>query len=337
MSEDWEDIKLTTINTVYAESRDELGSKGLKKIKRFLKYRREIINRIREEDISVLILTPGFFLGAFIKDALLIRAVKKKTQAKVIAWVHMDPARLEFENRSSIFKKFAMHTIELVDLWVACAPSLLNSWPKWIAGKKIAIANIIPDPLKGMMMASQQNTYDVIRIGYLSAMDPEKGWRDLFQAAQSLCEKYTHLEFDFYGGVGQRETQETMEKVFRESGYTERIRWHGAVYGEDKANAYRSMDLFIFPSHTEQFPLTILEAMAYGLPIISTDVGAVKDALNSQNLISTAKPDTIESAIIERITDPRKLVVSGQGNRERYEQYFSDTVVSQQWYNTCRG
>ena len=261
----------------------------------------------------------------------MIRALKKYTNAKIIAWVHMDPARLELNAQPQIFQKFAHRSMNMVDLWVACAPSLLDCWPKWIPGRKIAISNAIPDPLEGADPEPRKPD-GRFKVGYLSAMDPEKGWKELFQAAKSLCSKHETIEFHFYGGVGQRETKASLMQIFKESGYPDRIQWHGSVQRSEKHKAFQSMDLFVFPSHTEQFPVTVLEAMAHGLPIISTDVGAVKDALSEHSLLPEKRPEIFESAIREIFLECGALATHGNGNREIFKQKFNDRISSQNWH-----
>lgn len=335
LARDWQQIELQTFNTAYADKRDDLGGGGISKILRFLRFKKEIIQQIHREGITTVILTPAFFLGPFIKDALMIRALKKHTKVKIIAWVHMDPARLALESRPALFQRFADESLKLVDLWVACAPSLLASWPTWIPGEKIAIPNAIPDPLDGADPVPRQSD-GRFKVGYLSAMDPEKGWKDLFQAAQSLCAINETIEFHFYGGVGQRETAASLQQAFSESGFPERIQWHGKVEGAEKAKAFQSMDLFVFPSHTEQFPVTILEAMAHGLPIISTDVGAVKDALPEQTLIGARQLKKLETHIADLAQQVQQRKQMAANNRERFINTFRNDVSSEQWRNTIQ-
>ena len=55
--------------------------------------------------------------------------------------------------------------------------------------------------------------------------------------------------------------------------------YHGRKYGKEKEDFLRKASMFVFPTFyfNECFPLVILEAMMYGLPVISTDEGGIKD------------------------------------------------------------
>jgi glycosyltransferase involved in cell wall biosynthesis len=58
----------------------------------------------------------------------------------------------------------------------------------------------------------------------------------------------------------------------------ERVVFRGALFGEDKLRAYRAASLFVLPTHSENFAITVAEAMAAGTPVIVT-VGAPWSAL----------------------------------------------------------
>ena len=96
------------------------------------------------------------------------------------------------------------------------------------------------------------------------------------------------------------------------------------------------MDLFVFPSYTEQFPITILEAMAHSLPIVSTDVGAVRDALPGQNLLSPGDHEGLTNAIVGLYTAREKRINLGDINRMHFQENFQDEVLSEQWRITVK-
>lgn len=329
VARDWEDVELSCINTAYVTKREQLGGGSLKKLLLLRKYARKIVAEIRNRKADLVILTPAFFKVPFLKDAWLVSYIKRKTRVKVIGWVHMDPFRLDEENLPNPLRNWGMKQYQKVDHWVACAPALCKAWPEWMPEPRTAISNGIPDPLTNRKPLAKNRSGNTYRITYLSAMDPEKGWRDLLSCAREICRDYADVEFHFYGGAAHNESEEGIRAAIKECDSDERIQWHGSVYGEDKWKALQATDLFVFPSHSEQFPLTILEAMAHDLPIISTKVGAVNDALEEESLVMPANQESLTAAIRQKLDN--RLEPETHSNRAKYLAKFSQQAFSNHW------
>ena len=77
------------------------------------------------------------------------------------------------------------------------------------------------------------------------------------------------------------------------------ITWAGFIQGEMRLAAYVAAEMFVLPSHSENFGIALLEAMAAGLPCISTDqVALAVDAAQEQAVqLSARDPMAIKEAI----------------------------------------
>jgi glycosyltransferase involved in cell wall biosynthesis len=114
----------------------------------------------------------------------------------------------------------------------------------------------------------------VLFVGRLSA---PKGIYDLLDAAPLVLERHPTARF-VLAGVAETDALEPVlraEAVTR--GVEDRVTFLGHVEGSDKTLAYGTSALIVVPSWTEAFPLVIPEAMAAGLPVVSTAVGAIPD------------------------------------------------------------
>ena len=90
-------------------------------------------------------------------------------------------------------------------------------------------------------------------------------------------------------------------------------------------------DIFLFPTYTEGFPLSILEAMSVGIPIITTKVGAIYDILEEDGA-KYVDVGNVEQ-IIERIKELSEKVIRsrmGAWNKEKLNKYYSDKAVINQ-------
>jgi glycosyltransferase involved in cell wall biosynthesis len=106
------------------------------------------------------------------------------------------------------------------------------------------------------------------------------------------------------------------------------------VYGGEKWRALVDSDLFCFPSHSEQFPITILEAMAVGLPVVATRVGAIEDAIVPGSggwLVEPNSPEELARVLTSATEDVSTLKKFGSFNRQRFLQRFTSTAFGDQW------
>ncbi|MBK1792769.1 glycosyltransferase [Persicirhabdus sediminis] len=165
-------------------------------------------------------------------------------------------------------------------------------------------------------------------------MDEQKGWLEMFSVAEKICSTSEDVEFYFYGGVGVSTPIKIIEEKFKASQFSDRIKWLGAVYEEDKNMAYKSMDLFCMPSHTEAFPLSILEAMMHSLPIVATDVGAVSDAVENGKggwLCSPRDEESLLRTVQLALESQDNWAAMGALNRLKFSECFSLDAFKESW------
>lgn len=129
--------------------------------------------------------------------------------------------------------------------------------------------------------------------------------------------------------VGEGPTQVDVKKLACELGLAQRIEFLGARADVDALLA--CADLFILPTKWEGLPLSILEAMRAGLPVIATDVGGVGEAVQdgiTGYLTPPGNAEQLRRRIQELICFPARLQVMGSAARRRYEEHFRiETMV----------
>lgn len=98
---------------------------------------------------------------------------------------------------------------------------------------------------------------------------------------------------------------------------------------ERKGEFMRSIDVFVLPSTTEGTPNSIVEAMAYGMPIIASEVGGIPDMLTQEAgiLIPPQNPSALSQAMLRLASDPHLRAEMGRAARKRYEELFSPQAV----------
>lgn len=110
----------------------------------------------------------------------------------------------------------------------------------------------------------QQRARKGCRLMFLSRLHPKKGLEALFAAMDTLPAEFT---LDIYGTGDANYVEDLKTRVAASEG---RIRLHGHVDGDQKRDAFLNADLFVLPSHSENFGIVVAEALAHGVSVLTT-------------------------------------------------------------------
>ena len=109
-----------------------------------------------------------------------------------------------------------------------------------------------------------------------------KGYQDLIRAFSKVAATYKEWKV-VLAGNGEVEQARTLAK---ELGIENQVDLLGWVNGESKDKAFKQASVFCLPSYAEGFPMAVLDAWAYGLPVVTTPVGGIPDvAIDGENML----------------------------------------------------
>lgn len=110
---------------------------------------------------------------------------------------------------------------------------------------------------------------------FLGEIGKRKGCYDIpAVAAEVALKSVSDVKF-ILGGVGSAEDEANVKKLFKYKGVADHVLFPGWVRGLDKDELLREADVFFLPSYNEGMPMSVLDAMGYGLPVVSTNVGGI--------------------------------------------------------------
>ena len=162
--------------------------------------------------------------------------------------------------------------------------------------------------------AIRESIRNVIFVGHVKR---EKGIAEIYQTAM----RFPDVTFRVIGPVMALPTE--WDKP-------ENVVLCGGMSHEDVANCLQQADAFFFPSHTEGFSVAVLEAMAAGLPIVATDVGANRDMIGDQGGVIVPVED-VEAMCQAFLTlaPPQTRAAMSAWNRQRVaSDYTVERVVA---------
>jgi glycosyltransferase involved in cell wall biosynthesis len=162
-------------------------------------------------------------------------------------------------------------------------------------------------------------------VGTVAALRPEKNLPRLLRAF-ALAHATTPASLIIAGDGPERATLERLADELRISPH---VRFLG--YVPDPSSIYHQVDIFALSSDTEQMPISVMEAMASGLPVVSTDVGDVRQMLSTPNLpLVTADSDqALAATLITALRDSTLRRTIGAQNRAKAEQDYGQEAMFQ--------
>ena len=125
------------------------------------------------------------------------------------------------------------------------------------------------DALNDRLKRKSNNT-----VLFLGEIGKRKGCYDIPAVASKVVKAVPDVKF-VLGGVGSEADERAVKELFKEKRVEGHVEFPGWVRGDDKDRLLREADVFFLPSYNEGMPMSVLDAMGYGLPVVSTEVGGI--------------------------------------------------------------
>ena len=176
-------------------------------------------------------------------------------------------------------------------------------------------------------LLNKNRDYNDLYILFLSRIELYKGIVETVEAYQILKKKYPVLKLIVAGdGSFENQTKEYIEK-----NNISDIIFTGYIKGIEKEKIFKKSYIYVFPTYGEGLPISVLEAMAFGLPIVTRPVGGIKDFFISGKMgyMSSSLEPIILAQMIEKILINRNLRVKiSIFNYEYAQKYFLASDVA---------
>ena len=133
-------------------------------------------------------------------------------------------------------------------------------------------------------------------------------------------------------GIGKKADEEYIKNYILENKINDICKMHGPIFGKEKDTILKETDLFLQPSRSEGQPLGIMEALAYGIPVIVTPgTGLVADAQKYNfGITSEFNEDMLSTAILNIIKNKENLIKMSKNSREYAEKNYSWDIIIEQ-------
>lgn len=204
---------------------------------------------------------------------------------------------------------------------------LSSSWRDFVLKVAPAARTVVVPNYVGLPSSLPHGgVHDGIRVVFLGALGRRKGIFDLLPAYKQAIARVPAMKL-FLGGNGELAEVAAVISRLQLGSSVEMLGW---VCGEQKAQLLGSADIFVLPSYNEGLPMSVLEAMSFGVAIISTRVGGIPELVREGIdglLIEPGDVAGLAAGLTRLAKEPALRTRMGQAARRRIQSDFSASTV----------
>lgn len=298
-----------------------IGKIGLKKlwlnIRLYLRFF-QVIKRFKPE--LVLIPISQSTIG-FLKDSIFIIAAKNRS--KTLIMLHGSNLLNWLGKSSKLMNNYFNYSVKNCTGAIVLGKSLMHVFYNWFNIRNIYV---VPNGINLVRPLNKKKIGDKIVLRHISNLSTAKGIIDIIDSLNYLEGSLQKVELKVNGSFIDKKTEWLCTQKVKDS-YLPVI-FEGPVFGIAKHDALFNTDIFIFtPNSPEGLPFVIIEAMAFSLPIITTDQGAIKEAVfDNVNgfIVKPNSPEEIGEKLKYLVNNPDEITRMGEASLNIYNKNFTE-------------
>ena len=151
-------------------------------------------------------------------------------------------------------------------------------------------------------------------VAIVAALRPEKNHELFLKVAKQVSQQFSNAKFLVIGDGPRRES---LEGLARELDIADSVKFLGSR--SDVPRLLSASDVFALTSHNEANPVSILEAMSVGRPVVSTNVGSIREVVADGHngfLVSAGNGEQLTTRVVSLLEDPLRCQEMGAAARE---------------------
>lgn len=294
---------------------------AIKKSLFFINAYRKLKKLIKQNAFDIIHIHMSY-KGSFYRKYYITKLCKKYKK-KVIIHLHGSEFK-EFYNRGDAKRKKQIQELfSIADVSIV----LGEDWKKFVlkispTANVVVINNAVALPEIKDKEARETRTFL-----FLGALIQRKGVADLLNAVNQMKNERISDFRLVVAGAGAEEKR--LKEYVKNNNLQDYVDFMGWVTKEQKPALFEKADVLVLPSYNEGLPIAILEAMSYGLPIISTNVGSIAEAIKENEngfLIKPGDVGALVRAMSALTLDSEMWKKESTNSRTICEEKFSEDV-----------
>ena len=319
----WGDLKVERLRMAYSDSIDSVGKAGPGKVLHLLSLILQTWKiAFTKRPTGLYYLPASASKTPVIRDVVYLAAVRWCFSKTVF---HYHASGLpEYLQSAGLLGRIAKRLYAKADVSVEICKTDHSPGEMFAAHQTVYVPNGLDVERKSR--ARPKNAR--LRVIFLGALNEGKGVLDVIKTAKLLIDRGCDIEFQLVGAWASQSFRAEAEDLVEHEGVSEFIDFPGVLKGAAKWQAYADADVFFFPSHyqSENFPLVLIEAMAFGLPVVSTSWRGIPQLVGDSDaaiLCEINAPEQYADALQEILKNPDKRKQMGDVARQHYENNYT--------------
>lgn len=277
-----------------------------------------------KRDKNVEILHAHTAAGTDFRRTAEVVKIAKRMGKKIILHSHASSFKDFYRDADYKKKEWILNVLLKADVLIV----LSVSWKQYFIGigvpeeKIVVLHNITSYP----QIKDVDKDESKIRLLFMGEIGQRKGVFDLLRAIGSHREE---LEEKIELRIGGNKNEEQLLNTIRDYHLEGFVHFEGFVSGEKKVELLNWANVYVLPSFNEGLPISILEAMSYKMPIISTPVGGIPEVVDDSNgvLVEPGDEEQIYEAIRKYVDDRSLIEKQGSNSYPKVETYMPHYVL----------
>ena len=217
----------------------------------------------------------------------------------------------------------ARRTLDSCDAIIVLSEYWRQYFSTTFPGSSVSVLNNVVVPIE----RTRRKADGKLRLLFLGTINDGKGIFDLVDTIAANRDRWHGRLELIIGGKGD---DARLRKAIADGGIADMVDFRGIISGEAKNAAFAQADIAILPSYVEALPIFLMEAMACGMPVISTPVGGIPELVGDRSgiLVTPGDRAALAAAIDSYLSDPTLVQTHGARALDRIKPYLPATVTS---------
>ncbi len=321
--------ELGTDKSYFEIGRTEDENGGLAVLKRVCLDSINFWRELNREKYELVHINPSLLMGSFFRDSFLL----------LLAWLHRKPVLVMFHGWDKAFER----TIERSLFWwfylvykratvfVVLANEFRDTLRRWSCAQRIIVETTVIDDtavdcdLK--ILRESRRAAVAFNVLFLSRLEKEKGIYETLGAFALLKKAIPHARLIVAGDGPDK----LLAEKYTMAHAIDDVEFVGFVTGKQKLDIFAKAHVYVFPTYGEGMPTSVLEAMAFGLPVITRPVGGLRDFFEDGrmgHLTESLNPAVFAELTEKLATDIQRREAIGEYNQLYAGQRFAASKVA---------